>query len=154
MIFHYSFPLKKVLTFHVNRLEFPSPKDALCQVWLKLAHWLWRRRWKCEKFTDRRMDEQQALRKAHLSFHLRWAKTMNRGCPVRLTHWTLVLKKCVMDIFSFVSRVYTRYLQPLSSESFFSVITDLHCIARSTGTWHIYNAGKTLYRDQSRVEEF
>jgi hypothetical protein len=24
--------------------ESPSPKDALCQVWLKLAQWLWRRR--------------------------------------------------------------------------------------------------------------
>jgi hypothetical protein len=24
--------------------EFPLPKDALCQVWLKLAQWFWRRR--------------------------------------------------------------------------------------------------------------
>ena len=27
-----------------------SPKNALCQVWLKLVQWFWRRRWKCEKF--------------------------------------------------------------------------------------------------------
>ena len=27
-----------------------SPKDALCQVWLKLAQWFWRRRWKCKRF--------------------------------------------------------------------------------------------------------
>ena len=25
-------------------LESPSPKDALCQVWLKLDQWFWRRR--------------------------------------------------------------------------------------------------------------
>ena len=38
------------------KLESPSPKDALCQVWLKLAQWFWRMRWKCEKFTDGRTD--------------------------------------------------------------------------------------------------
>jgi hypothetical protein len=27
-----------------NKLEFPSPKDAFSQVWLKLAHWFFRRR--------------------------------------------------------------------------------------------------------------
>ena len=27
----------------MSKLEFPSPKDALCQVWLKLAQWFWRR---------------------------------------------------------------------------------------------------------------
>ena len=29
--------------FYLNKLEFHSPKDALCQVWLKLAKQLWRR---------------------------------------------------------------------------------------------------------------
>ena len=29
---------------HFNNLESPFPKDDLCQVWLKLAHWFWRRR--------------------------------------------------------------------------------------------------------------
>ena len=28
---------------HLNKLESPSPKDAFCQVWLKLAQWFWRR---------------------------------------------------------------------------------------------------------------
>ena len=28
---------------HLNNVESPSPKDALCQVWLKLAQWFWRR---------------------------------------------------------------------------------------------------------------
>ena len=29
--------------------------DALCQVWLKLVKWFWRK-WTCEKFRDRRID--------------------------------------------------------------------------------------------------
>jgi hypothetical protein len=28
----------------LNKLEFPSPKDNLYQVWLNLASWFWRRR--------------------------------------------------------------------------------------------------------------
>mgnify|MGYP003688421365 CR=1 FL=1 len=45
--------LEKCMTHHLRKLEFFSPKDALCQVWLKLAQLLGRKRWKCEKFTDR-----------------------------------------------------------------------------------------------------
>ena len=48
--------LEKGGALHLNKLESPSPKDALCQVWLKLAQWFWRKRWKCEKFTDGRTD--------------------------------------------------------------------------------------------------
>ena len=54
--------------------------DALCQIWLKLAQWLWRKRLKCEVYrrtdgwTDRQTDGRQVIRKAHLSFHLRLAK--------------------------------------------------------------------------------
>ena len=127
---------ENLLVLHLNKLESPSSKDALCQVWLKLAQWFWRRRflnlvnvfslfrnylplekdgafiWRnlnplhprmlCAKFgwiwpigsgeedenvkslqTDRQTDRQtngqtddgrQAIRKAHLSFQLRWAK--------------------------------------------------------------------------------
>ena len=32
------------MVLHLNKLQSPSPKDALCQVWLKLAKWFWRRR--------------------------------------------------------------------------------------------------------------
>jgi hypothetical protein len=28
----------------LNKFESPSPKDNLCQVWLELALWFWRRR--------------------------------------------------------------------------------------------------------------
>ena len=37
-------PLEKGGALYLNKLESPSPKDALCQVWLKLAQWFWRRR--------------------------------------------------------------------------------------------------------------
>ena len=44
-------PLGKGRAIHLNKLEPPSPKDALCQVWLKFAQWFWKGRW---KFTVRR----------------------------------------------------------------------------------------------------
>ena len=37
-------PLEKGTGLHLNKLKFPSPNDALCQVRLKLAHWFLRRR--------------------------------------------------------------------------------------------------------------
>ena len=40
------------MALYLQKLEFPSPKDALCKVWLKLAQQFWRRRSKCEKLTD------------------------------------------------------------------------------------------------------
>ena len=50
---HNYLPLKKVcMALHRNKLESPQPKDALCQVLLKLVRWFWRRRWKCQKFSD------------------------------------------------------------------------------------------------------
>ena len=53
------FPLEKDGTLNLNKHESPSSKDALCQVWLKLAHWFWRRRWKFEKFTTMTTTRQQ-----------------------------------------------------------------------------------------------
>ena len=35
--------LWEFMFFHLKKLESPSPKDALCQDWLKLARWFWRR---------------------------------------------------------------------------------------------------------------
>ena len=62
-LFRNYLPLEKGGALHLNKFESPSPKDALCQVWLKLAQWFWRRRWKCEKFTDRRTDRQTDRRR-------------------------------------------------------------------------------------------
>jgi hypothetical protein len=41
---YYYLPLERGLPLSLNKLESPSPKDDLCQVWLKLALWFWRRR--------------------------------------------------------------------------------------------------------------
>ena len=36
-LFRNYLPLEKGGAIHLNELESPSPKDAFCQVWLKLA---------------------------------------------------------------------------------------------------------------------
>jgi hypothetical protein len=42
------------------QFRIPSPKDDLCQVWLKLAQWFWRRSKKCESLqTDGQTDNGQ-----------------------------------------------------------------------------------------------
>ena len=41
---HPFLPYENLLVLHLNKLEFPLPKDAFCQVWLKLAQWFSRRR--------------------------------------------------------------------------------------------------------------
>ena len=42
LISRYYLPLETGRTFHLNKVESASPKDALSQVWFKLALWLWR----------------------------------------------------------------------------------------------------------------
>jgi hypothetical protein len=73
LLFCYYLPLEMGNPLHLNNLESPPPKDDLCQVWLKLAQWFWRRSRKCKSLqTDGQEDDgQQAIRKAHLSFQLR-----------------------------------------------------------------------------------
>ena len=58
LLFRYYLPLGKGTALHLNKIEFLLPMDALYQVWLQLALWFWRRRWKCEKFTDGQTDRQ------------------------------------------------------------------------------------------------
>ena len=43
-LFRNYLPLEKCMALHLNKLQSPLPKDALCQVWLKLAQWFWRKR--------------------------------------------------------------------------------------------------------------
>jgi hypothetical protein len=43
LLFHYYLPLEKGYFLRLNKLESPPPKDDLCQVWLKLVKWFWRR---------------------------------------------------------------------------------------------------------------
>jgi hypothetical protein len=43
-------------SFEKKKLEYPSPKDDLCQDWLKLAQWFWRSG-KCKRLqTDGQTD--------------------------------------------------------------------------------------------------
>ena len=42
--FHYYLPLEINVASHLNKLESPLPKITLCQVWLKLIFWFWRRK--------------------------------------------------------------------------------------------------------------
>ena len=65
-LFRIYLPLEKGGALHLNKHEFLPPKDAF-----------WRRKEKNWKFTDRRTDGRQTIRKAHLGFHLRLAKTEN-----------------------------------------------------------------------------
>jgi hypothetical protein len=51
-------PLRKGYPLPLNKLESPSPKDDLCQVWLKLVQRFWRRSRKCKSLqTDRQTDD-------------------------------------------------------------------------------------------------
>ena len=51
LIFCTYLPFEKGMTLHLKKkIESSSPKDALCQVWLKLDQWFWRRRFFCFQF--------------------------------------------------------------------------------------------------------
>jgi hypothetical protein len=43
-LFRYYLPLERGNPLPMKKLEFPFSNDDLCQVWLKLAQWFWRRR--------------------------------------------------------------------------------------------------------------
>ena len=82
-LFRNYLPLEKGGTLHLNKLESPLPKDALCQFWLKLAQWFWREKmkmWKVYRQTDAETDGQtddgrKVIWKAHLSYQLGELKT-------------------------------------------------------------------------------
>ena len=44
LLLRFYLPFESGLALFLNKLESPPPKDALCQVWLKLAQKFWRRR--------------------------------------------------------------------------------------------------------------
>lgn len=61
--------VEEVLDLYLKKLESHLPKYALCQVWLKLVKWFWRKRWKCEKLTTTTPDHGQILiKKITLAF--------------------------------------------------------------------------------------
>jgi hypothetical protein len=42
LLFRYYPPLEQGAAHHFNKLQSPSLKDDLCQVWLKMAQWFWK----------------------------------------------------------------------------------------------------------------
>ena len=65
--------LEKGKALHLIKPEFPSPKDALLPSLVEIAQVVLEKRMKMWKVYGQ-MDGWQAIRKAHLSFQLRWAK--------------------------------------------------------------------------------
>jgi hypothetical protein len=59
--------------FSWKHLELP--KDDLCQGYLKLAQWFWRRSRTCERD---RWQMQWVIRKSYFSFQLRWARKIQK----------------------------------------------------------------------------
>jgi hypothetical protein len=58
------YPLGEGESPSFEKLESPPPKDDLCQVWLKLAQWFWRRSRKCKSLqTDGQTDGQTDRRR-------------------------------------------------------------------------------------------
>ena len=92
-------PFEKGVALHLNKLESPPPKDALWQVWLKLAQWFWRR-WKCEKFTDGQTDDQKNSLELSAQVSLKGDRNFNKikgnlGCQkknktVKWSLWYLI----------------------------------------------------------------
>ena len=115
LLYRYYLSLEKGRALHLNKLESPSPKDALCQVWLKLAQWFWRRRWKCEKFTDGRTTDTRRSEKLDHLFN-RWRSAgpsasnaltatsrvvrgsqRKKSCPNNLALWIASLHNPIMS---------------------------------------------------------
>ena len=88
--------LEKGVTLYLNKFESLSSKDDLFQVWLNLALWFWKRRWKCEKFTDRRaMDDTRSEK-------LTWAfSTEDLKYQICLILWRIRQIIVVLVVYSF-----------------------------------------------------
>ena len=59
LLFRNCLPLELGVALYLNKFE---SFFFFCQVWLKLVQWFWKRRWRCEKFTDgwRTTSDQQS----------------------------------------------------------------------------------------------
>jgi hypothetical protein len=50
------FPLEEEIALHMKNFESPLPISDLCQFWLRLAQWFWRRSEKCKCLTNRKNE--------------------------------------------------------------------------------------------------
>ena len=78
-------PLEKGRALHLNKLESPLPKDALCQVWLIFAQLFWRRRWKCNDEQQRRRQWRRRTTDKFWSEKFTWAFSLGELKMILLT---------------------------------------------------------------------
>jgi hypothetical protein len=147
LLFRYYLPLGKASVLHLYNSESSLPKDDLCQLWLKLAQRFWRISWKCKSLTDRRQmdgrtdDGKKAIRKARLSFQLRWAKNDWNLLSWQYAHLLMIMKHCTQFQVPMISHlkgeVSTSYFKP--STPLGSTITERKIIGSSCpDNMHIY----------------
>ena len=95
-------PLEKGGSFHLNKLESPSLKEALCQIWLKLAQWFWRRRWKCEKLTTTTKTTTATTTTTTTTTTDKgqiWSEKLTWAfCSGELKIWNVAFKKCAFFV--------------------------------------------------------
>ena len=96
-LFHNYLPLEKDVAVDLNIFESPSPKDSLCQVWLKLALVLEKKMkmWKVYRRTDRQTTDNRRSEK------LTWAYSSGERtiwAPVIVIH-TCTLRQVDSEIF-------------------------------------------------------
>ena len=73
LLFCHYLPLEKDGHFIWKKLDFPLPKDTLCQIQLKLIQWSRKRGQKCEKFTITTLTTERQTKDKFWSEKLTWA---------------------------------------------------------------------------------
>ena len=87
----------------LERVDFSFAKAVLCLFWLKLFQLVWRRRWRCERFTDRQTDRQTDKRRPE---NLTGASSSVKQKIVRLInmsrqyHWRDMKRDCSLAIYN------------------------------------------------------
>ena len=55
------------VALHMNKLEYPSPKNTFCQGWLKLAQWFWKSKMFTVRWQSRTLEGNQLSVKVSLN---------------------------------------------------------------------------------------
>ena len=78
--------LEKGMALHLKKLEFPLPRDALCQVWLKLTHKLIGRKELDEQRDSHIYNSELRLRGCTIIYHALYIEKKNMLIYM-LYHW-------------------------------------------------------------------
>lgn len=74
--------VEKDLDLYLEKLVSHLPKYALCQVWLKLVKWFWRKRWNMKSWRQQHQTMDKFWLKNNFSIWIRWA---NERCCAPFT---------------------------------------------------------------------